>query len=445
MKLQKILIAFLLLFSAGVFAQNASNPWRVSLGLTMPSISDDIVTRGTTISSNDLSGSLGAPSLMLYRRITGGLSVGGQLSLGKIKNDAAGGQDFDFYSTHVGLKYGFSTDNSFSPYLKAGVYGTTSLKDGTDSFSKFTDYSNFGAVGFDLALGENFGAFAEFQFAKINENPEVSYSLISLGVSYGFGSGDSDKDGVSDKKDKCPDVPGLKEFEGCPDTDGDGIQDGEDNCPDEPGSVENNGCPDSDGDGVVDKDDECPETAGVAELGGCPDTDGDGIKDSEDECPDEAGTEATMGCPDSDGDGVADKDDKCPNEAGTSEDGCPEVKEEVLTALNTAGINILFPADGYKLMGSKVMSAVDEVKTILMANPKGVVLIQGHASEDGGSSYNMTLSRKRAEAVKSKLIELGIDSSRLEVEAFGETMPKGDNSTSIGRANSRRVEFKGKN
>ena len=180
------------------------------------------------------------------------------------------------------------------------------MKDGTDSFSKFTDYSNFGAVGFDLALGENFGAFAEFQFAKINENPEVSYSLVSLGVSYGFGSGDSDKDGVSDKKDKCPDVPGLKEFEGCPDTDGDGIQDGEDDCPEEAGSVENNGCPDSDGDGVADKDDECP------------------------------------------------------NEAGTN-NGCPEVKEEVLKALNTAGINILFPADGYTLMGSKVMSALDQV------------------------------------------------------------------------------------
>ena len=117
---------------------------------------------------------------------------------------------------------------------------------------------------------------------------------------------------------------------------------------------------------------------------------------------------------------------------------------EVLNALNTAGINILFPADGFKLMGSKVMSAVEEVKSILMANPKGVVLIQGHASEDGGASYNMTLSKKRAEAVKAKLVELGVDSSRLEVEAYGETKPKGDNTTSIGRANSRRVEFTAK-
>jgi len=366
------------------------------------------------------------------------------LSLGTIKNDASGGSDFDFYSTHAGLKYGFSTDNSFSPYLKAGVYGTTSLKDGTDSFSKYTDYSNFGAVGFDLALGENFGAFAEFQFAKINENPEVSYSLVSLGVSYGFGSGDSDKDGVSDKKDKCPDVPGLKEFEGCPDTDGDGIQDGEDDCPEEAGPAETNGCPDTDGDGVLDKDDECPDVAG--DLNGCPDSDGDGVADKDDECPDEAGQTENSGCPwpDSDGDGVADKDDECPNEAGNSDNGCPKVDNEVLNALNTAGINILFPADGYKLMGSKVMNALEEVKTILMSNPKGVVLIQGHASEDGGSTYNMTLSKRRAESVKSKLVELGIDSSRLEVEAYGETKPKGDNTTPVGRANSRRVEFTAK-
>ena len=55
MKLQKILIAFLLLFTAVSYAQNSSNPWKISLGLTMPSISDDIVTRGSTISKNNLS------------------------------------------------------------------------------------------------------------------------------------------------------------------------------------------------------------------------------------------------------------------------------------------------------------------------------------------------------------------------------------------------------
>ena len=75
---------------------------------------------------------------------------------------------------------------------------------------------------------------------------------------------------------------------------------------------------------------------------------------------------------------------------------------------------------------------------------KGLLLFQGHASEEGAADYNLNLSRKRAEAVRARLIELGVDAARLEVEAFGETVLAGDNSTAEGRAKSRRVEFKSK-
>ena len=47
-------------------------------------------------------------------------------------------------------------------------------------------------------------------------------------------------------------------------------------------------------------------------------------------------------------------------------------------------------------MGSKVMKAVEESKINLdVKSQRCGFLIQGHASEDGGSEYNMTLSRKR--------------------------------------------------
>ena len=70
-------------------------------------------------------------------------------------------------------------------------------------------------------------------------------------------------------------------------------------------------------------------------------------------------------------------------------------------------------------------------------------MVQGHASEDGSEEYNLALS-KNVQAVKAKLVELGIDASRLEVEAFGEQQPIGDNTTTEGRVKSRRVEFKAK-
>ena len=59
-----------------------------------------------------------------------------------------------------------------------------------------------------------------------------------------YKSEDSDGDGIFDKEDICPDVPGVKKFNGCPDTDNDGIADNEDVCPDKPGYANMGGCPD---------------------------------------------------------------------------------------------------------------------------------------------------------------------------------------------------------
>lgn len=56
---------------------------------------------------------------------------------------------------------------------------------------------------------------------------------------------DTDKDGIIDEKDKCPTVPGVAKYDGCPipDTDGDGVNDEEDKCPKVPGDKDNFGCP----------------------------------------------------------------------------------------------------------------------------------------------------------------------------------------------------------
>lgn len=50
---------------------------------------------------------------------------------------------------------------------------------------------------------------------------------------------------INDEEDKCPSVPGLARYQGCPipDTDGDGVNDEEDKCPTIMSTRENNGCP----------------------------------------------------------------------------------------------------------------------------------------------------------------------------------------------------------
>ena len=139
------------------------------------------------------------------------------------------------------------------------------------------------------------------------------------------GCPDNDKDGVANKFDQCPDIAGSTTLFGCPDTDNDGIIDSKDKCPNQMGTIALEGCPDKDNDGVTDELDVCPDIYGLAAFNGCPDNDNDGIENSKDQCPDAKGTMATKGCPDTDNDGIHDGIDKCPRIAGSaSHSGCPD-------------------------------------------------------------------------------------------------------------------------
>ncbi|MBN1755605.1 OmpA family protein, partial [bacterium] len=139
---------------------------------------------------------------------------------------------------------------------------------------------------------------------------------------------DSDDDGVFDGIDQCPKTPNraIVDATGCPlDTDGDAVNDGIDLCPKTPSGVkvDSTGCPlDSDEDGVVDYKDLCPNTplGAIVDSAGCPfDTDDDGVYDGIDICPNTpSGIEVTKdGCPkelpDEDGDGIYDITDRCPH------------------------------------------------------------------------------------------------------------------------------------
>jgi large repetitive protein len=82
--------------------------------------------------------------------------------------------------------------------------------------------------------------------------------------------------------------------------------------------------------------------------------------------------------------------------------------------------------------------AVDKINLIGDFNK---IVIAGHTDSQGDDGYNMKLSQRRVEAVKKYLVAKGIDGSKLETAALGETKPIGSNDTASGRAENRRVEF----
>ena len=87
------------------------------------------------------------------------------------------------------------------------------------------------------------------------------------------------------------------------------------------------------------------------------------------------------------------------------------------------------------------MGTLNGIVKILKNNPELNFEIGGHTDNTGTKEHNLSLSQQRAEAVKTQLIQMGIEASRLTTKGYGDAVPLSDNSTIEGRANNRRVEF----
>jgi len=87
------------------------------------------------------------------------------------------------------------------------------------------------------------------------------------------------------------------------------------------------------------------------------------------------------------------------------------------------------------------MGPINEILYVLKKNPDLKFSVEGHTDTDGNETSNQKLSEDRAKTVMDKLIELGIDKSRLAYKGFGQSKPMSENNTPEGKAQNRRVEF----
>ena len=451
MKRIKISLASLALVATvgSVQAQDENSKWAIGFGINAVDIrtphqfGDFLKDWGGTKDLNILPA---VTKLSVARYIGAGFSAEIEGSLNKIKEGFDGySEDKSFWSANLQAKYAlrrlFTTESGwFDPYIKVGG-GYTAYESRFDD--KEGGFKALAGGGINFWFTDHLGVNLQTGYHHGFQKNGTDYFQHSAGIVIKFGSKDTDKDGIPDNKDACPEVPGLKEFNGCPDTDGDGIADKDDACPQVKGPKEFNGCPDTDGDGIPDKDDACPEVAGPKEFNGCPDTDGDGVADKDDKCPDVAGPAENGGCPwpDTDGDGVLDKDDLCPEVAGpASNKGCPEPDEKEQKQLNQYAKTILFDT-GKATIKFQSAEVLNQIINVLKKYPNSRFRIEGHTDSTGKKAKNMILSQNRADAVKVYLIQGGIDAGRLESQGFGPEKPIASNKNKKGRELNRRVEI----
>ncbi|OGU29618.1 MAG: hypothetical protein A2057_08745 [Ignavibacteria bacterium GWA2_35_9] len=87
------------------------------------------------------------------------------------------------------------------------------------------------------------------------------------------------------------------------------------------------------------------------------------------------------------------------------------------------------------------MGVINEIAKLMNDHPEIRLSVEGHTDSDGNDTFNQTLSKNRANAVKNALVSLGIELSRLEAAGWGESKPLNSNLTPEEKANNRRVEF----
>lgn len=436
-----ILLSIILAFAATSNAQTSDKKWGLGVGLG---------AYGTIENSG-----IGLmPELYLSRYLSPRFDLKLKSDLGLYRSDLI--SKVDLAGTFLDLQFKLSNEtNNFRPYLYAGP--------------GFLADNNTSGVNFDLGLGAKyyFNPTTAFYFdagyangIEVKRGTEFitdNFWNATLGVEFDFGkTKDSDMDGVSDKKDKCPDTPAgvAVDVNGCPiDSDGDGVADHIDDCPTVAGLTSLHGCPDSDKDGIANKDDACPEVFGLASLKGCPDTDGDGITDKDDKCPDTPKgwkVDAT-GCPiDTDKDGLYNEEDDCPTLAGPKENkGCPvkEVEKQKEITLDQVEIQDIKATPIHFLSDKSYVTdyskgILDKLIKILNGNKDYRVNIFGYADSQGSDGYNIQLSQDRIESTIKYLESKGISSDRIiHQKAFGEAKPIASNKTPEGRLQNRRVEF----
>ena len=454
--LKTYVIISLLLFCTNSFSQYNENKWIISasfdaVDLYPTGIKTDAPYYPQGGIFEDLFNvsdhwNFGGPSVSISKLIYKGLYFGTELSINKIKKiEGQDNFDYTFYGGQVFLKKTFYSTKKARPFLKLG-YGISGIDRGlfgdTIPFSQYFSKTLSPGFGVHFRITNNFGFEISSSFNKAIDFGGITHLRHKAAIYIGIGDRDRDGDGIINRKDKCPKIPGLSEFNGCPDNDGDGIPDLEDKCPNEPGEKLNNGCPEKDE--ALDENNLMSDKNKELQLGVVSSTFSKNTTNTKEE----SGNQEVL----AENNSMSNKNKELQlevvssalskNTTNTKQESNNQISKDIsnISFLINKKLDenriIYFPAGSIKILGKKNLVKLRGIIKLITNQKDLKVLLEGHSSDDGDSISNLELSRDRAIIIKQTLIDLGTDPGRIKIKALGEEEPIFDNkSTNSDRFN----------
>ena len=116
------------------------------------------------------------------------------------------------------------------------------------------------------------------------------------------------------------------------------------------------------------------------------------------------------------------------------------VKEEPRGMVITLSGSVLF-ASNRAILLPEARTRLDQVAEVLLTSRERKLTVEGYTDSQGSVNFNLDLSQRRADAVRSYLVERGYQGDLIQAHGLGKGNPIADNGSAEGRANNRRVEI----
>ncbi len=350
------------------------------------------------------------------------------LSYAKIKDKEKWGGVSSLLQLAISGQYETSTDYKLSPYVFGGV-GYESVSSSTICFDS-NPFLQLG-TGLKYALTPKVNLLGEFKALQIlgGDNQDNEF-IFSLGANIPLYASEkerptptttlSTKSIINDtpKEKIAPAVVAVRESV-IVDSDKDGVPDDKDDCPNtvmkKDTIVGKNGCEiivllDSDNDGITDDIDKCPNTPF-------------GLRKNVD----------SMGCAKS-------ETIQTPSVVKTTNNTTDIKAQDFAKMGDKINLHISFDSNLAKIKPEYQTKIKEFAKYIKSLGKDTVVTINGYTDSSGNEAKNKKLSRERAFAVRQALIKAGLKPSQVRAYGNGSLNPIASNDTAEGRAKNRRIE-----